>query len=134
MRSEPVTTILIADDASRIRLLLRTVLEAAGYVVLEAADGVATLAAIVEHRPAIVILDVVMPGLSGLEVCRAVRADPSLADTRLILVSGNATEADALGSGADRFLAKPFLPSRILAAVGAAGTGAPAAANSSGDE
>ncbi len=129
-----MTTILIADDDSRIRLLLRTILRREGHRVVEAVDGDEALAAIREHRPTIAILDVLMPGRSGLEVCRAARADPSVADTRLIVVSANATEADALGAGADQFLAKPFLPSRILAAIGPPSLAALIAAISSGDE
>ena len=114
-----MTTVLIADDEPRIRLLLRTSLRDAGHDVREVADGEAALRAIRERPPSVAILDVQMPGLSGLEVCRRVRADPRLAGVRLLVVSANATEADALTAGADVFLAKPFSPTRLLAAVDA---------------
>jgi CheY-like chemotaxis protein len=75
------------------------------------------------------ILDIVMPGRDGFEVCRAVRADPDVRDMPLILISGNATEAEARAAGANAFLAKPFLPSALLAIVDAlAGAGRTAAA------
>jgi len=86
-----------------------------------AADGDEALTAIRAHRPAVAILDVMMPGPSGLEVCRAVRADPSLVGTRVIISSANATEADAVSAGADAFIPKPFLPSRMREAIGALG-------------
>ena len=74
---------------------------------LEAADGDAALAALRAHRPAVAVLDVQMPGRSGLEVCRAVRADPALASTGVLIVSANAVADDAEGAGADAFLPKP---------------------------
>jgi len=112
-----MVTIVVADDEVHIRLLLSVTLLGGGNRVVEAGDGDAALAAIREHRPAVAILDVVMPGLSGLEVCRRVRADPALVGTRVIISSGNATEAEALDAGADAFLPKPFLPSRMRDAV-----------------
>ena len=109
--------ILIADDEARIRGLLRLVLRDAGYAVLEAADGDAALASVRAHRPGVVILDVTMPGRSGLDVCREIRADGRLGDVGVIILSANATPQDAMEAGADLFLAKPFLPSRMLHAI-----------------
>ena len=117
--------VLIADDEARIRSLLRTVLSGEGYDILEAADGDQALSAIRGRRPAAVVLDVLMPGCSGLDVCRQVRADPGLDDVGVLIVSANATEAEARAAGADAFLAKPFSPRalsetvRSLAAGGA---------------
>ncbi len=116
-----MVTIVVADDEARIRLLLQATLRGEGHRVVEAADGDEALTAIRAHRPTVAILDVMMPGLSGLEVCRAVRADPSLVGTRVIISSANVNEAEALGAGADAFLAKPFLPSRMRVAVEALG-------------
>ena len=113
----PMATVLIADDAPRVRQLLGVVLRGAGHKVEEVADGDAALAAIRGRRPAVAVLDVVMPGRSGLEVCRQVRADPALADVRVLLVSANATAAEAAAAGAAAFLAKPFSPANLRAVV-----------------
>ena len=109
--------ILIADDEARIRLLLGTLLRGEGHAVVEAVDGDEAAALLASQRPDLAILDVSMPGRSGLDVCRLVRADPSLRRIRVIVVSASVTEALALAAGADVFLAKPFSPRALLAAV-----------------
>ncbi len=112
-----MATILIADDEPRIRLLLRSILSGDGHEVVEAADGEAALAAARAHRPAVAILDVQMPGPSGLEVCRSLRADPDLVGTAVVIASADAAEAHAVAAGAAAFLAKPFSVRRLLATV-----------------
>lgn len=112
-----MATVLIADDDARVRRLLRSTLDCGGYAVLEAADGDAAVAAVRAHRPAVAVLDVQMPGRSGLDVCRALRADPDLAGTGVVIVSADATADDAERAGADAFLPKPFSPLRLLAAI-----------------
>ena len=112
-----MTTILVADDNPQLRQLLGTLVRREGYRAVEAATGDEALAGIREHHPAIALLDGVMPGLSGLEVCRAVWGDPSLAGTRLIIVSGTITDVEAREAGADLFLAKPFRASHIREAI-----------------
>jgi DNA-binding response OmpR family regulator len=109
--------VLVADDSAQIRLLVRRTLHIGGYEVLEAADGEEALRVLRVERPDVAILDVVMPGLSGLDVCRAARDDVTLAATGIILLSANATSGHAADAGADQFVAKPFLPSELLAAV-----------------
>ncbi len=109
--------VLIADDSFRLRLLLARALQLQGFEVLEAIDGDRALEAILAERPDVAVLDEVMPGLDGFEVCRAVRAEPDVQGMPIILMSGNATEAEARAAGADVFLAKPFLPSALLDAV-----------------
>ena len=116
-RIDPMVSILIADDDAHIRLLLRTILLRDGHAVLEANDGIEALRLLREARPAIAILDVEMPPPSGLDICRGVRADPDLAGIHLIVVTGSATEAEAVAAGADIHLAKPFSPSQLSAAV-----------------
>ena len=112
-----MATILIVDDDAHIRQLLGLILAGNGHEVLEAADGETALSALRAHRPAVAILDVQMPGLSGLEVCRLVRADPSFAGTRVMVISANASEEQAAVAGAEAFLAKPFSPARLLAVL-----------------
>jgi two-component system, OmpR family, response regulator MtrA len=109
--------ILVADDSAPLRLLVARVLALRGHAVTEAADGDRALAALRRDRPDVAILDVVMPGLSGLEVCGAARADPTLADVGIVILSANASGEQAREAGADRFVAKPFLPSDLLAAI-----------------
>ena len=105
--------ILIADDHASVRRLLRLTLSAR-HTVIEAEDGGEALDLLRAYRPDIAILDVVMPVLNGLQLCRILRRDPSLNDLRIIVLSANASEHEAQQAGADFFLAKPFLPSRLL--------------------
>ena len=93
------------------------ILRGEGYTVIEAEDGTQALVGIQVHRPPLAILDVMMPGLSGLAVCQRVRTNPALADTRLIVISADAIESEVLKAGADLFLSKPCLPSHILGAI-----------------
>jgi CheY-like chemotaxis protein len=123
-----VATLLIADDDAHVRRLVHATLRGGGHDVLEAADGDAALAALRAHRPAVAVLDVQMPGRSGLDVCRSVRADPELRDIGVVIVSANAAADDAARAGADAFVPKPFSPLRLLAAVDElAGLATPAA-------
>ena len=103
-RIASVAIILCADD----------------YRVVEAADGAEAWAMVQTHKPALVLLDVQMPGQSGLEVLRLIKADPSLAATRVILLTAKAQETDiesGLIAGADFYLTKPFSPLDLLTRV-----------------
>ena len=117
VRCRMALRVLIADDSLSMRLLLQRVLTSRGHQVYEAVDGDEALQLLHTHQPDIAILDVIMPGLDGLEVSRAARAAPDLASIKIIVISANATAADALAAGADRFLVKPFLPSRLLTVI-----------------
>jgi CheY-like chemotaxis protein len=86
--------VLIADDSASVRLLLQMTLTA-HHTVLEAKDGGEAVELLRQHRPDVAILDVVMPVLSGLQVCRLLREDPALRDIRVIMLSANATADDA---------------------------------------
>jgi CheY-like chemotaxis protein len=111
-----MATILIADDRASVRRLLHFTL-AGRHTVLEAEDGGEALELLRWHRPEVAILDVVMPVLDGLHLCRLLREDPNLGDLRIILLSANASEDTASQAGADRFLAKPFRPRDLLQAI-----------------
>ena len=110
--------VLVADDDVLFRAYVRGVLEEGGYRVVEAEDGLAALAAVRAARPAAVVLDVNMPGLSGYEVCRSLREEYG-PDLPLIFVSGERTESfdrvAGLTIGADDYLAKPFAADELLA-------------------
>jgi CheY-like chemotaxis protein len=113
-------TVLIADDEPSMRLLVRATIESDQYQVVEASDGDEAWAMIQEHKPSVVLLDVQMPGRSGLDVLAMVRSDPSLAATRVIILTAKALKADVevgMTAGADLYLTKPFSPLDLLTRV-----------------
>ena len=117
---ELLRTVLIADDESSIRLLVHATIESDDYAVVEAADGAQAWALTQDLKPALVLLDVQMPGQSGLEVLRSIKADPGLKGTRVILLTSKAQERDVeigLIAGADFYLTKPFSPLDLLTRV-----------------
>lgn len=113
-------TILIADDEPNQLELLSYNLGQAGFVVLQAMDGQGALRQIEEHHPDLVILDWMMPHMSGIELCRALR---SRADTKLlpvIILSARGEEGDrtlGLDTGADDYMSKPFSPRELVSRV-----------------
>ena len=111
--------ILIVDDEPHIRELLAFALGKAGYATVEAADGEAALEAIAAHKPALVVLDINMPRLNGLDVCRRIRAEGQL--PVLLLSSRDDAIHRVLGIelGADDYVVKPFSPREVTARVSA---------------
>src|SRR5260370_32868324 len=117
---QALRTVVIADDESSMRLLVHATIESDDYYVVEAVDGAQAWGMVQKHRPALVLLDVQMPRQSGLEVLRLIKADPSLAATRVILLTAKAQEAEiesGLIAGPDVYLAKPFSPRGLLPRV-----------------
>lgn len=117
MTTAPRKIVLIADDDSNLRLLVSVTIQSDAYTVLEAADGDEAWSAIQQHRPDLVLLDIQMPGRSGFDVLVAIRSDPRLAATRVILLTAKAQESDVevgLSAGADLYLTKPFSPVDLL--------------------
>jgi DNA-binding response OmpR family regulator len=113
-------TVLIADDESAMRLLVNTTIESESYRVIEAGDGDEAWALIKKHKPSLVLLDIQMPGRSGLEILASIKGDPSLSGVRVILMTARALEADktvGMAAGADFYLTKPFSPLELLARV-----------------
>jgi DNA-binding response OmpR family regulator len=109
--------VLVVDDEPHIRAVLRGYLEADGYAVSEAADGESALERIRKDRPDLVLLDVMLPGIDGLETLRKLRA---FSDVYVILVTARAEEVDklvGLGVGADDYVTKPFSPREVAARV-----------------
>jgi CheY-like chemotaxis protein len=112
----PMARILVADDDPSIRDIIARKLTAAGHEVVAEADGAAVLATAKTMAPDIIILDWMMPELTGVEVCRAVRSLPELARVHIIVTSAMSQRdrvRQALGAGADDFLAKPFNPNEL---------------------
>lgn len=104
-------TILIADDEPNIVISLEFLMKREGYDVSIARDGQETLEAIRRLRPDLVLLDVMMPLRSGLEVLQAVRADEAIAGTRILMLTAKGRETDVakgLALGADAYMTKPF--------------------------
>jgi DNA-binding response OmpR family regulator len=109
--------VLVVDDEPPIRTIVRRYLEADGFAVAEAGDGESALAALREDPPDLVLLDVMLPGIDGLEVLRRLR---SFSDAYVILVTARAEEVDklvGLGVGADDYVTKPFSPREVTARV-----------------
>ena len=115
-----MTTVLVADDDRDIRDLVAFKLEAAGFTVLTADNGDTALHVVVEQRPDLAVLDVMMPGLSGTQVLQQLRAHPEVGATRVILLTAKAQEADVesgFSLGADDYVVKPFSPRELLSRV-----------------
>ncbi|MFC7530700.1 response regulator [Actinoplanes sp. GCM10030250] len=111
--------IVVAEDHDDIRYVLQRSLERAGHRVVAAADGAAALAAIREHRPDLVVTDVDMPKMTGLDLCRAIRADVDLRHIPVVVASGSLMPGDgrAEDAGASATLLKPFVPAQLLALI-----------------
>ena len=110
-------TILVVDDAPNIVELLRLYLEGAGYATVVATDGPSAVELHRKHRPDLVILDVMLPGMDGFEVCRAIRRE---ADTPVLMLTARTDDVDAivgLELGADDYVTKPFNPRALVARV-----------------
>ena len=109
--------VLIVDDEKRIREVVEYALEKDGFRVSSAADGLEGLAAVERDPPDLVVLDVMLPGLDGLSVCRKIR---SLRQTPILFLSARADEVDrivGLELGGDDYLVKPFSPRELVARV-----------------
>jgi len=113
-------TILIADDEPNIVLSLEYLLEQAGYRVLVARDGQEALDAIARDVPDLVLLDVMMPRVSGFDVCQRVRTNRDWSHMRIVIISAKGREvevAKGLALGADAYVTKPFATRELLARV-----------------
>jgi CheY-like chemotaxis protein len=114
------TTVLLCDDEEALRQLVRATLDNGRYSILEAADGDESLELARRLRPDLLVLDMMMPGRSGLDVIRALRADEGFARTPVIMLTARAQLVDreaATAAGAERYLAKPFSPLELISMV-----------------
>jgi len=109
--------LLLVDDDQGLRALLRTTFEVFDIEVDEAESGEAALERIAERRPDVIVLDVRMPGMSGLEVCKAIKSNERTADIGVVLLTGSegGSAENAQAVGADSFIRKPFSPLELLA-------------------
>lgn len=111
------TRIVIADDEPNILISLEFLLQREGFEVTLARDGQEALEAVRAVRPALALLDVMMPKLSGLDVCQQLRADDSLAGLRIVMLTAKGRDTDVakgLALGADAYLTKPFATKALV--------------------
>jgi DNA-binding response OmpR family regulator len=115
-----VTVVLVADDDADIRDLVAFKLEQAGFEVIAVEDGHTALELSQTRRPTLAVLDVSMPGLSGIDVCRMLRADPATAGILIIMLTARVQEQDVEGgfsAGADDYVTKPFSPRELVSRI-----------------
>ena len=119
-QEENVARILVADDDVDIRELVEFKLSTMGHDIVAVGDGAAAIDACMAEKPDLAVLDVMMPGVSGLDAIRAIRAEPHLADLPVILLTARAQESDVetgFDSGADDYITKPFSPRELASRV-----------------
>ena len=112
--------ILVADDDVDIRELVEFKLSTMGHDIIAVGDGAAAVEACRAQKPDLAVLDVMMPGVSGLDAIREIRSDPALADLPVILLTARAQESDVetgFDSGADDYITKPFSPRELASRV-----------------
>jgi len=112
--------ILVADDQNDLRKLVRMTLAVGNYIVVEAGNGLDALALARKEHPDLALLDIMMQGMDGLQVCRAIREDKALRGMKVVLVTARGQQADIQQGevvGADDYIVKPFSPSALLSRV-----------------
>ena len=112
--------ILIADDERALRLLIAGTLEIGDYNIQEADNGIQALELVKRERPDLIILDVMMPGMTGYEVCKWIKTNPDIADTKVLILTAKGLQSDkeaAWEALADFYLSKPFSPMELLPMV-----------------
>ncbi len=115
-----MTVVLVADDDADIRDLVAFKLEQAGFEVISVEDGQTALEQAQTRNPTLAVLDVSMPGLSGIDVCRMLRADPATAGMLIIMLTARVQEQDVEGgfnAGADDYVTKPFSPRELVSRI-----------------
>lgn len=120
MRDDRSECILIVEDSPTEQRLMQKMLEDGGYRVLLASDGNEAVAMVQRERPALVLLDVILPGANGFQICRQLKSAPETRGIRIVLVSSKNQDADkfwGLKQGADEYLTKPFVAEELLASV-----------------
>ena len=113
-------TVLVIDDEKDLQELVRYNLEKEGYDVVTALDGESGLHVAIEHNPDLILLDLMLPGVDGLELCRLLRKESRTAQIPLIMLTAKASEPDrvvGLELGADDYVTKPFSPRELVARV-----------------
>lgn len=113
-------TVLVVDDEPEIVEIVRDYLERAGFRVITAGDGVSAVRLVRAERPSLLVLDLMLPGMDGLDVVRALRGDPTTSTLPVIMLTARVEETDrliGLELGADDYITKPFSPREVVARV-----------------
>src|SRR6476660_2685063 len=118
-RSSPTTRVLVVEDDPDIAMLLARSLARAGFAVDQLSSGADVLPTLRRGQPDLLLLDLMLPGLDGIEICRALRADPSTAALPIIMLTARAEESDRIAGLelADDYITKPFSPNELVARV-----------------
>src|ERR1041384_1747122 len=119
-RGAAVTVVLVADDDADIRDLVAFKLEQAGFEVIAVEDGQTAVEQARSRQPTLAVLDVSMPGLSGIDVCRMLRSDPATAGILIIMLTARVQEQDVEGgfsAGAYDYVTKPFSPRELVTRI-----------------
>ncbi|BAU11348.1 hypothetical protein LEP3755_18410 [Leptolyngbya sp. NIES-3755] len=119
-----INTVLIVEDTPSERELLSYYLQEGGYVVIEAVSAKEALDKVAEHKPDVVVTDVVMPGMSGFALCRALKRHPITEDVPIIICTSKNQDIDRLWGmkqGADVYMTKPFTRDQLIRAVQSVG-------------
>lgn len=112
--------VIIADDERALRMLIAGTLEIGNYEILEADNGIDALELVKQEKPDLIILDVMMPGMTGYEVCKRIKTDSDISDTKVLILTAKGQQSDkeaAWEAMADIYLAKPFSPMELLSTV-----------------
>jgi DNA-binding response OmpR family regulator len=118
-----MSRILVAEDELHILLLIQRILESAGYTVIATGDGNKALELALKEKPDLLLLDIMLPGREGLEICREVKASLGSEAPPVILISARGQQVDVetgLNAGADDYVIKPFSPRLLLERLQAA--------------
>lgn len=112
--------VLLVDDEANLRLLVSTTLSNQNFEIIEASRGEEALKLIWEQHPRLILLDINLPDMSGIEICRRVKSDPLVSHIKIVMLTAVATDAErqaAMDAGADRYLTKPFSPLHLMETV-----------------
>jgi twitching motility two-component system response regulator PilG len=113
-------TVLVVDDSASVRKLIELTLRREGYSVISAVSGIGALATLADTAPDVILLDVMLLELDGLQLCRVIRSHPKYKDTPIVMLSGRESDSDraaGLAAGVDAYLTKPFQPQVLIATV-----------------
>lgn len=122
LKTDAKTKVLIVEDEVAIVTLLRYNLEKEGFAVISTGDGSEAVTLVKEHRPDIIVLDWMLPGMTGIEICKNIRWNQDFKNTPIIMLSARGEEGDrirGLDSGADDYMVKPFSPSELISRINA---------------
>ncbi|PJA77504.1 MAG: hypothetical protein CO150_00475, partial [Nitrospirae bacterium CG_4_9_14_3_um_filter_53_35] len=117
---ESSTKILVVDDDKAARKSIRSILEQEGYLVLEAEDGASGLQQVKTENPDLVLLDIVMPRVDGIKVCKSIKSNPDYKKIPILMTTSMGSKEDiirGLKSGADDYIVKPYDKSELLARI-----------------